>query len=245
MICWPRGRRRRRRIFSLTISLPFPGGTLPAELSRVLRATDGPERADAWQAFVAIHSRLLLHVARSVTSDHDEAMDAYTFQLEQLSGEDFQRLRTYELRERTKFSTWLVVVARRLCIDHHRQRYGRVQRATGSETATDSDRAVRRRLIDLAVEEIDIDTLNDTTGETPETNLRVEDLRLALDAALAGLEPRERLLLTLRFEDGLSAAEIARVMLFPTPFHVYRRLSQVLEGIRCKLTSGGIDGAAP
>src|SRR5260370_20101216 len=57
---------------------------LPFELSRLFQAPDGPARDDAWANFVAAHSRLLLHVARSLSPDHDAAMDGYTYVLERL-----------------------------------------------------------------------------------------------------------------------------------------------------------------
>jgi hypothetical protein len=49
----------------------------------------------------------------------------------------------------------------------------------------------------------------------------------------------------MRFEDQRSAAEIARAMGFPTPFHVYRRLNKLLGELRATLEARGIDGPAP
>jgi DNA-directed RNA polymerase specialized sigma subunit len=59
----------------------------------------------------------------------------------------------------------------------------------------------------------------------------------ALATALAGLEPRDRLLLKLRFEDNLSAREIAGVLRYQTPFHVYRRINALLATLRTELTT--------
>ena len=59
------------------------------------------------------------------------------------------------------------------------------------------------------------------------------------------LEPSDKLLLTLRFEDQRSAAEIARVVGLPTPFHVYRRLNRLLDGLRARLAAEGIDDSTP
>ena len=59
------------------------------------------------------------------------------------------------------------------------------------------------------------------------------------------LEPRDRLLLALRFDDGRSAREIAAIMRFPTPFHVYRRLTAVLEMLKASLRRRGIEGPTP
>jgi RNA polymerase sigma factor (sigma-70 family) len=170
-------------------------------------------------------------------------MDAYAYLLEQLRRDDFTRLRAYVSDGRTKFTTWLVVVARRLCLDHLRQRYGRPQDAGPRSSAT---RAVRRRLIDHLVEELDPSGHSDPAAiDDPETRLRMMELSRALTGALGGLEPRDQLLLKLRFDDGLAAREIGQVMGFPTPFHVYRRLNALLERLRAMLHGRGIQGSEP
>ena len=64
----------------------------------------------------------------------------------------------------------------------------------------------------------------------------------ALRAALSDLTPREQLLVTLRFQDDLSAARIASLLGVSTPFHVYRQLNGVLAKLRAALVSRGIDG---
>src|SRR5204862_509166 len=82
-------------------------------------------------------------VARSLTTDHDAAMDGYAHVLERLREHDCRRLRGYAPDGRTKFTTWLVVVARRLCLDFHRHRYGRSDDPAPDAAAA---RAARRRL---------------------------------------------------------------------------------------------------
>jgi DNA-directed RNA polymerase specialized sigma24 family protein len=49
-------------------------------------------------------------------------MDGYAYVLEALRSDDYRRLRAYAADGRSKFSTWLVVVARRLCLDLHLRR---------------------------------------------------------------------------------------------------------------------------
>jgi DNA-directed RNA polymerase specialized sigma subunit len=46
------------------------------------------------------------------------------------------------------------------------------------------------------------------------------------------------LLLTLRFEDELSAAEIADILGMPSQFHVYRRLKVILAGLKNNSETG-------
>ena len=169
-------------------------------------------------------------------------MDAYAYMLEQLHRDDFRRLRGYVSDGRTKFTTWLVVVARRVCLDHLRQRYGRQESASPDREA----HAARRRLVDLLAEELDVSGAADATAAgNPETQLRANELSRAVAAALSGFEPRDRLLLKLRFEDGLPASEIAQIMAFTTQFHVYRRLNAVLEQVRAALRGRGVQDSEP
>jgi RNA polymerase sigma factor (sigma-70 family) len=205
----------------------------PPELTRLFTAFDPPTHEAAWAAFVTAHSRLLLHTARSVNQNHDAAMDGYAFVLEALRADDYRRLREYKPDGRTKFTTWLVVVARRLCLDLLRRRYGR--------TDSEPQRKARRSLTDL-VTHADPDAL-----PAPAAGPSLEGMELtdALNAATSRLSSDDRVLLKLRFEDELSASEISRLLGFPTPFHVYRRLNALLAQLRNALRQRGIDEAQP
>jgi len=119
----------------------------PPELVGLLNASDPAAREVAWASFVKSHSRLLLHVARSIGRDYDAAMDAYAYLLELLRADDCRRLRAYAADGRSKFTTWLVVVARRLCLDHLRHRYGRLREEGGS---SGGGRAARRRCFGMS-----------------------------------------------------------------------------------------------
>jgi RNA polymerase sigma factor (sigma-70 family) len=215
---------------------------LPPELSAIFIAPDAESRERAWEAFVLAHSRLLMYAARSLGRDHDGAMDRYTFVLERLYADDFHRLRAYASDGRAKFSTWLLVVTRRLCLDHYRQRYGRTSPAKTGDSRATRARTARRRLADSVVEPVDPALLDDPTRPGSAVEVESSQLEANLDVALGSLGPRDRLLLKLRFEDDLSAREIAGIVGLPTPFHVYRRLNGVLAALRAKLHESGIDG---
>jgi DNA-directed RNA polymerase specialized sigma subunit len=73
-----------------------------------------------------------------------------------------------------------------------------------------------------------LSAIEDSSKPDPEVIACTAEWRDALAAAVESLEPRDRLLLTLRFDKELPAHEIAEVMGFPTQFHVYRRLRAVL-----------------
>lgn len=216
----------------------------PATLSRLL-PEDSASSEEAWADFVASHSKLILYVARSLGGGHDAVMDRYACILEQLRADNFRRLRTYAADGRSEFSTWLVVVAQRICLDHRRARYGRIRTVDGESPAHQEEWAARRRLVDLLSADVDLSSLSDAHASDPEDRLRLADLYHALESALALLDPRDRLLVKLRFEDGLPAPEVARNLGFPTRFHFYRRLSQVLEVLRRALESSGVRDAVP
>lgn len=212
----------------------------PLELRVLLHADDSPAREAAWEQLITRHTRLLMGVARSFGGGHDEAVERYACILEKLRERDFHRLRAFQEGGPARFSTWLTVLARRLCLDFHRARYGRVNPSRQS-TVADPLRTIRRRLADDQYADLDTDFLEDgATVPADEQAARSERDRL-LREALDRLPPRDRLLLTLRFEDGLSAARIGGVLGFPTPFHVYRRLTLVLGQLRAALQARGVE----
>ncbi len=221
-----------------------PAKTLPAELIALLEARDDA-RDDAWAAFIDKYSRLILHAAKSLGKEYDPVMDRYVYALEQLRQDDFRRLRKYVADGRGRFSTWLTVVVRRLCLDHHRQWYGRPRGGATEEGVVSEAQVVRKRLVDLVAARVDLSRIGDPSSANPERELRSTELAGALAAALSDLLPRDRMLLAMRFEDDLPAREIADVMGFPTPFHVYRRVNSLLASLRGQLERRGIEDSEP
>jgi len=216
---------------------------VPEVVERLLAAADESARDEAWRRFVDEYSRLVLYVARRHTPDYDASMDAYTFVLEKLREQEFRRLRGYAADGRGKFTTWLVVVSRRLCMDFHRHRYGRLP-ADGTDNI-DDDRAARRRLVDLTSSNADDSLASQPGDDDPDANLRRGELERALDLAMNELPATDRLLLKMRFHDGLSGAEIASLMNVASPFHVYRRLNRLLGSLRQRLATMGVRSSAP
>ncbi len=214
---------------------------LPRELTDLLQAHDGPARDAAWERFVAVHTRLLLHVTRSMARDPDAAMDAYAEVLERLREDNARRLRGFAAEGRSKFTTWLVVVSRRICVDWLRHRGGRNRPGASRDAPQPDGQLLRRRLLAMAGEPIPLEHFRQEGGGA-DGQLEAAEIHGVLAAALEALPAPDRLLLSLRFEDGLKASQIARVMRLPSQFHVYRRLDQVLKSLRLRLNSAGIDG---
>ncbi|MEO8193785.1 MAG: sigma-70 family RNA polymerase sigma factor [Gemmatimonadales bacterium] len=217
-------------------------GTAPLELGQLIRTPDTALREAAWEKLIADHTRLLIAVARSFGGDHDEAMERYSYILEKLRESDFHRLRSFHADGGASFPTWLTVAARHLCLDHHRARFGRHRAEHASDRST-SLRAVRRALSDLTEGDTPTDSIADSASSPTDAAAMRGELDDCLRTALAKLTPRERLLLTLRFEDDLPASRIAAVLGMPTPFHVYRRLNNLLAEMRVTLEARGIDGS--
>jgi RNA polymerase sigma factor (sigma-70 family) len=215
---------------------------LPAEVDRLLAPGLDSGREAAWQEFTERYSRLLLRVAFGFAPGYDGAMDRYLFILEALRRDEFARLRRFAADGRGRFSTWLVVVARRLCVDHHRRSYGR-NRVSGATPQTSTPaRVIRHRLTELAGNTEALESVADLAQLDPLEAVDHADRGRALQQALAELEPCDRLLLKLRYEQDLTAREIAALLDLPTPFHVYRRARAVCALLRLRLTRTAASG---
>jgi len=212
-------------------------------VSALLAASQPEARNAAWSAFVEAYTPLLLHAAREFGSAYDEAMDRYTYLLEQLSRDDYHRLRNFEPDGAGRFTTWLVVVARRLLQDHHRARYGRIRRAIPPGSADSASATMRRNLVEMIGEEISAATI--VVGETasPDAATQSAERAEAVRVAVSSLSSRDQLLLKLRYDTELEAGQIAAVLGLPSRFHVYRRLRAVLKVLSTRLDPAYADAA--
>jgi len=163
-------------------------------------------------------------------------MHAYGFALERLRSDDFARLRTFDPDGSAKFTTWLVVVCRRLAVDFRRGRHGRADRRGPDGSDSDS----RIKLAELIT--VELRPEHAVSAGSAEWQVRTAERSQLLEAALAGLPLRDRLLLRYRFEDERSVKEIQRLMRFPSVFHVYRRLKKVFAELRKSLETLGVTG---
>lgn len=217
---------------------------LPIVVARLLDPSDTAARDAAWGDFVAAHSRLIFHVARGFGGERDAIMDRYAYVLDQLRANEFRRVRAFVADGRSEFSTWLVVVAQHACLDHRRQRYGRLRRVDDGSTLTGDDRAARRRLVDLISADVDLSSIGDG-AQNGEDSIREAELHSAVDAAIETLPPRDRLMVKLRFEDDLPISELSRNLGFTNRFQAYRHLAEVLAVLRRALERSGIKDMVP
>lgn len=219
--------------------MPFVTIPPPESLASLLIAPPASQE-EAWSRFLTEYSDVLLYVARRMGGGHDVVMDRYAWILDGLRRDDFRRLRGYDGKGPGPFTTWLIVVAHRLCLDLHRARYGRPQ---SERAANDADRQERRRLVDLISDELALAAVATSPHRAADARLVRRETLAALQRVLEELEPEDRLLLRIRFEDGVSVPEMARTLGFDSPFSLYRRLDRILKGLRNRLRAIGIDDA--
>ena len=156
-----------------------------------------------------------------------------------LRHENFRRLRPWVADGRGKFTTWLIVVARRLCHDHHRHRYGRPQGVPDAEAV-----AARRNLVDLLGPELDYDSVPGPEQAGADSAVIARERGECLRGALDRMDALDRVILRYRFEDDLPVPRIARLLGIESPFVLYRRIDRILATLRRELAAAGIDDAA-
>lgn len=151
--------------------------------------------------------RVYGYVAYQVAS-HEEAED--------LTQQTFERAlahwRDFDDRRAT-ITTWLLVIARNLVVDHYRAR--------------------SRRPSTVSLDELSEAQLNLSGYSDPALGVGPE-----LDAALAGLGERERELIALRYGADLSGPQIASVTGLSVA-NVQQILSRTLRRLRAELEQGG------
>ena len=211
----------------------------PHPLHRLLHARKGEDGEAAWAEFLGQHSKLILHTARRASAGHDDVMDRYTYVLDRLREDDFKRLRTFSLNGTGKFTTWLVVVVRRLCIDHHRRSLGRPQ--ANSDGTMDVEFIARRNLAALLADDLDLDQFPAEASQGPDADLIQRERAEQLAAALAELAPKDQLLPTLRYVDDHSPGRVARMLGYSSRFAVHRRLKSLVATLRRRLEDRGFE----
>ena len=215
---------------------------LPFNLSSLPDSASAAECNHVWDAFLTQYSATVLHICRSMASEPDTAMDAYAHVLEALHEDGCRRLRAYSPHANVKFSSWLIVVTRRLVLDYLRHRYGR---SRSEDLERQHEQRTRRRLENLIADEVDPDQIVGESISLPDAAVRRQQLERAVRDALTRLKASDRLLLALRFKDDRPVREIATTLGVSSVFHVYRRRSVVLAELRAALENKGISDAEP
>jgi len=250
----------------------------------MLSALSSAERQSAWCAFLDCYSGLIYHVVRSFDRDPDRSGNCFLFVCEQLSANDFGRLRKFAVGGRATFSTWLCAVVRNICLDWHRKEHGRhrvfgsvAQRGATDQllfevvfrrgfSAEEAREELSRRGFELsftAVEERICDLrrclssrqlwllssgktiLGSIDGEKegtyvepadpapdPEAVVALRETHQHVSAALASLTDSDRLLIRLRYQEGLTLQQVAKLVGLKDAQTADRRLRDIIGHLR-------------
>jgi RNA polymerase sigma-70 factor (ECF subfamily) len=143
----------------------------------------------AWETIVRQHWRKVFNVAYKFVGKHDEAEDL----TQDIFLKIFKALGTFD--RRANFQTWIISIARNLCIDHYR--------------------SVRKERETIA-REVDAGELSPVSAEaSPQLQLEQSDLRLLLRRALDTLPETLRTAVVMRDLHELSYQEIAERLRLP------------------------------
>jgi len=217
---------------------------IPPELAFLGNGLDPAAREEGWSRFVGQFTRLLLRTTREFGGDYDARMDRYRHVLDALREDDFRRLRAFRPVTGSSVGAWLVVVSRRLCLDHVRHVSGRPRGESPGDTIQ-SQRRLRRALTTFGAGEFDPGDRLPSSSLTPEEAIREGELHRAVDEACRRLTPRQQLALRLRFDDGLSVGDIGDILGLRNVFQVYRLLKTSLAEVRRYLEQHGVNDADP
>jgi RNA polymerase sigma factor (sigma-70 family) len=253
-------------------------------LDSILSAISLPDRQSAWSEFLDRYSGLIYHVVLAVDRDPDRSGNCYLFVCEQLSTNDFRRLRKFDTGGRASFSTWLCAVARNLCLDWYRKEHGRhrifgslAARSAADQllfelvfrrglSAEEARTELSRRGIELsfaAVEERICELRrcltsrqlwllscgkaipdcldNDQEGTpiepadpapNPEALAALKETHQQIASALSSLADSDRLLIRLRYREGLTLQQVAKLVGLKDAQTADRRLRDIIDHLR-------------
>lgn len=150
--------------------------------------------SEAWIEFLAIYSDHIYKTARLTTADEEAAADCYLFICEQLCQRGYRRLLQFRPDGPARFETWLSVVARNLCLDWLRSRFGRNRPFQFLEDMTPLENEVFRLHLQQGL------SLDETFARLKPGNpdLTAKDVEAADARIQQMLSPRQRWLLRQR-----------------------------------------------
>jgi len=192
--------------------------------SRMLQAICAGDTA-AWQKFILQYSNFIYGAIVKYTDDYDEKMAVYLHILEKLRENRHERLRCFAFR--SKLSTWLTVVSRRLALDFLRGRYGRDFSLKKIRVVSiDAEPEYMKMLAETMDPEKEL-----AAAERQEWRRRLEHgLRLAMDK----LDDRERLAVQMIYFRGMRIREVGRLLGLPA---AYKFVARALKKIRAEMES--------
>ena len=168
-----------------------PSLTAVDDASLIRAAQRGDD--DAFERLVRAHDEAVLRLAMNLLRSPEDARDVYQ--------EAFLRVyrNLHRFRFDCSFPTWLYRIVTNLCLDQIRKR--KVRREESG--VVESDDGPQDRMDRVA----EIRAVND-----PQRNLMSKEIGSRVEAVLAGLTPRERMVFELRHYQGLRLKAIGDAM---------------------------------
>lgn len=139
---------------------------------------------DAFEQLVRLYDRSVLRVTMNLLRSPEDARDAY----QEAFLKAYRRLETF--RFQCSFHTWIYRIATNVCLDHLRRKGVRKE-----YTVDDRDDQQGSNPLQLAADA--------TAQGDPDRMLKGRELSGRIDAALAELSPKERLVFELRHYEGM------------------------------------------
>jgi RNA polymerase sigma factor (sigma-70 family) len=118
----------------------------PQNIGELLQAFRLSSPAKAWAGFLEDYSPFIIQIVSLFEREPDAIADCFLYVCEQLSRNNFRRLLTFQVSGPARFTTWIRLVIRRLCIDWHRQEFGRACVFESISRLGEIDRAIFREV---------------------------------------------------------------------------------------------------
>ena len=233
-------------------------------VAELLHRLSSPDAGPAWVEFLDRYAQLIMNTASQIEYEQDRINECFLYVCEKLNDDGFRRLLNFNTRGAAKFRTWLGTVVFNLCVDWHRQEFGRVRLLPAISALPAFDQSVYRLVIEQGLNKeschqklrIDFPDLSRESvanalsriysiltprqrwqisvrkrgrrrsgpdplqgrvellpdpGSGPEMEAQKQQELEALLQAISHLPANQRLLLHLRFQEGLSLKRIAKL----------------------------------
>jgi RNA polymerase sigma-70 factor, ECF subfamily len=200
-----------------------PSDLLAVDDQFLIERAQGGDRI-AFEALVHRYDRQVLRLALNLMHSAEDAQDVYQ--------EAF--LRVYRNLQRFRFEcgfyTWLYRIVTNVCLDHLRRRRSRPEEQPPRIAASQSAEAPAADFFELQRET--------RAQANPERNLLGQEIGQKIDAAMATLSPRERMVFEMKHYQGLKLRAIGEALgtteetAKNSLFRATRKLREQLRGLR-------------
>jgi RNA polymerase sigma factor (sigma-70 family) len=264
------------------------------DIGDLLRRLNSADAGPAWVEFIDRYAQVIINTAAQFEYTQDRIDDCFLYVCEKLNDDGFRRLLTFDTGGKAKFRTWLGAVVFNLCVDWHRQEFGRARLLPAIAALPAFDQSVYRLIIEQGMrKESGFQKLRmdfpDLTRESVANSLsRIHSLLTprqrwqilvrnrgrkpsgsdplggmveflpgpepgpdadtqdrqeleALQEAMSRLPAEKRLLLRLRFQEGLSLEKIAQLRRLGDSNrawrHIQAAMKELVQEIQCRTSS--------